>query len=136
MKILIAEDDRLTREGLVEVLSDEGYDVVSAPDGGAAVREFRSARPDFVCLDIMMPDQSGYEACRQIRAEAPDIPIIFISAKSEEIDLVGFELGADDFIAKPFGVRGRCPSERSPAAVTPESRKLASFRWTSADHPR
>ena len=106
MKILIAEDDRLTREGLVEVLSDEGFDVVSAPDGGAAVREFRTTRPDFVCLDIMMPDQSGYEACRQIRAEAPDIPIIFISAKSEEIDrLVGFELGADDFIAKPFGVR-------------------------------
>ncbi len=106
MKILIAEDDRLTREGLVEVLRDDGFDVVSASDGGAAVCEFRAAQPDFVCLDIMMPNQSGYEACRQIRAEAPDIPIIFISAKSEEIDrLVGFELGADDFIAKPFGVR-------------------------------
>ncbi|MBI1310390.1 response regulator [bacterium] len=127
MKILIAEDDRLTREGLVEVLRDEGYDVVSAPDGGAAVREFRSSRPDFVCLDIMMPDQSGYEACRQIRAEVPDIPIIFISAKSEEIDrLVGFELGADDFIAKPFGVREvvarvravarRCYSRKAPLA--------------------
>ncbi|MHC4875396.1 MAG: response regulator transcription factor [Planctomycetota bacterium] len=127
MKILIAEDDRLTREGLVEVLRDEGYDVVSASDGGAAVREFRTAQPDFVCLDIMMPDQSGYEACRQIRAEAPDIPIIFISAKSEEIDrLVGFELGADDFIAKPFGVREvvarvravarRCFSRKEPEA--------------------
>ena len=130
MKILIAEDDRLTREGLVEVLSDEGYDVVSAPDGGAAVREFRTTRPDFVCLDIMMPDQSGYEACRQIRAEAPDIPIIFISAKSEEIDrLIGFELGADDFIAKPFGVREvvarvRAVARRCYARKAPEAREF------------
>ena len=130
MKILIAEDDRLTREGLVEVLSDEGYDVVSAPDGGAAVREFRATRPDFVCLDIMMPDQSGYEACRQIRAEAPDIPIIFISAKSEEIDrLVGFELGADDFIAKPFSVREvvarvRAVARRCYARKAPEAREF------------
>ncbi len=106
MKILIAEDDRFTRDGLVEVLQTEGYDVVAAADGTSALLEFRSHRPDFVCLDIMMPRQSGYEACRAIRAEAPDIPIIFISAKAEEVDrLVGFELGADDFITKPFSVR-------------------------------
>lgn len=106
MKILIAEDDSLTREGLAEVLVAEGYDVVAVADGAAAVRQFRSHRPDLVCLDVMMPDQSGYEACRQIRSDAPDVPIIFITAKAEEIDrLVGFELGADDYIPKPFGVR-------------------------------
>lgn len=106
MKVLIAEDDRHTREGLVEVLQSEGYDVVSAGDGKTALKLFHEARPDFVCLDIMMPAASGYEVCKSIRSESPDLPIIFISAKAEEIDrLVGFELGADDFIIKPFSVR-------------------------------
>ena len=106
MKVLIAEDDRFTRDGLVELLSGEGYHVLSAADGTQAVATFRLHRPDFVCLDIMMPSQSGYDACRAIRAEAPDVPIIFISAKSQEMDrLVGFDVGADDFITKPFSVR-------------------------------
>jgi two-component system, OmpR family, alkaline phosphatase synthesis response regulator PhoP len=106
MKVLIAEDDRFTREGLVEVLAAEGFDVIAASDGMQAVTQFRLHKPDFVCLDIMMPSQSGYEACRTIRADSPDIPIIFISAKSEEMDrLVGFDIGADDFITKPFSVR-------------------------------
>jgi two-component system, OmpR family, alkaline phosphatase synthesis response regulator PhoP len=106
MKILVAEDDRLTREGLVEVLTNEGYTVVAVSDGHEAIREFRVEQPDFVCLDIMMPRQSGFEACSAIRAEAPHVPIIFLSAKAEERDrLVGFELGADDFIVKPFSIR-------------------------------
>ena len=106
MKVLIAEDDRFTREGLAELLEGEGYQVVTAQDGTEAVREFLSHKPDFVCLDIMMPGQSGYEACRNIRAASPDVPIIFISAKAEEMDrLVGFDVGADDFIAKPFSVK-------------------------------
>jgi len=106
MKVLIAEDDRFTREGLVEVLEGEGYRVVVAVDGSEAIQLFQQQSPDFVCLDIMMPGRSGYEACRAIRAQSPDVPIIFISAKAEEFDrLVGFELGADDFIVKPFSVR-------------------------------
>ena len=106
MKVLIAEDDRYTRDGLTELLEGEGYQVVAAGNGTDAVRQFRSEKPDFVCLDIMMPGQSGYEACRSIRAASPDVPIIFISAKAEEVDrLVGFDIGADDFIAKPFSVR-------------------------------
>lgn len=106
MKVLIAEDDRFTREGLVELLTSEGYDVVAAIDGQHAVDLFRQHRPDFVCLDIMMPLRSGYEACRTIRDEAPLVPIIFISAKSEEMDrLAGFDVGADDFISKPFSVK-------------------------------
>lgn len=106
MKVLIAEDDRLTREGLVEVLETEGYQVIAAVDGTDAVRRFVEDRPDFVCLDIMMPGRSGYEACRAIRASSATVPVIFISAKAEEFDrLVGFELGADDFIIKPFSLR-------------------------------
>ncbi len=106
MKVLIAEDDTLTRNGLAEVLRSEGYTVVTADSGYSALIQYEAHQPDFVCLDIMMPQQSGYEVCRKIRARAPDIPIIFISAKTEEGDkLAGFDLGADDFIEKPFGVR-------------------------------
>ena len=106
MKVLLAEDDELTRQGLAEVLASEGYLVIQASDGVAALEQFQADPPDFVCLDIMMPGQNGYDVCRSIRSTHPDMPIIFISAKSEEIDkVVGFELGADDFIIKPFGVR-------------------------------
>jgi DNA-binding response OmpR family regulator len=96
----------LTRQGLAEVLASEGYQVIQAADGATAIEQFRSNLPDFVCLDIMMPGRSGYDVCRSIRTTHPDLSIIFISAKPEEIDkVVGFELGADDFIVKPFGVR-------------------------------
>ena len=106
MKVLLAEDDPLIREGLAEILRLEGYRVVPAGDGESALELFESESPDFVCLDIMMPKASGYDVCRRMRATRPEVPIIFISAKSEEIDkVVGLELGADDFIVKPFGVK-------------------------------
>ncbi len=106
MKVLVAEDDRLTREGLMEILAREGYEPVGATNGEEALRLFRSEQPDFVCLDIMMPGLSGYEVCKRLRDEDAELPIIFISAKSEEIDkVVGLELGADDFIMKPFGIQ-------------------------------
>ena len=106
MKVLVAEDDQFTRDGLVEVLKEEGYEVAMAADGDAAIQLFNQFRPDFVCLDIMMPGASGYEVCKSIRNMDAELPIVFISAKSEEIDkLVGFELGADDFITKPFSLK-------------------------------
>ena len=106
MKVLIAEDDRNIRAGLEEILQDQGYETVVAEDGTQALALFRSESPNFICLDIMMPGVDGYEVCREIRRDDPAVPIIFISAKSEEIDkVVGLELGADDFILKPFGVR-------------------------------
>jgi len=105
MKILIAEDDINIRNGLNDILSNEGYNVITTTDGNEAVAQFKASSPDFIILDIMMPNLSGYEACKQIRKIDEDIPIIFLSAKSEEIDKVlGLELGADDFITKPFGV--------------------------------
>lgn len=106
MRVLVAEDDRHTREGLIEILEAEGYQVVAARDGKEALELFERERPDFVCLDVMMPGASGYDVCKQIRARDASVPLIFISAKSEEIDKVlGLELGADDFVVKPFGVK-------------------------------
>jgi len=106
MKVLLAEDDRHIREGLAAILAAEGYEAVTAVDGREALARFIADGPHFVLLDIMMPGQSGYDVCKAIRARNPDVPIIFISAKSEEIDRVlGLELGADDFIVKPFGVK-------------------------------
>lgn len=106
MKVLIAEDDRNIRLGLDEILREEGYRTVLAEDGKEALELYLRESPDFLCLDIMMPGLSGYEVCREIRRRDADVPIVFISAKSEEIDRVlGLELGADDYILKPFGVR-------------------------------
>ncbi len=105
MRVLVAEDDLNIRAGLVEVLEREGYETLAAADGAEALALYRRESPDFLCLDIMMPGMDGYQVCREIRRDDPDTPIIFISAKSEEVDrVVGLELGADDFILKPFGV--------------------------------
>lgn len=106
MKVLIAEDDRAMREGIAEILEGEGYEVIVAADGRAALDRFREAGPDFVLLDIMMPELNGYDVCREVRRADKDVPIVFLSAKSEEIDKVlGLELGADDYVMKPFGMR-------------------------------
>jgi len=106
MKILIAEDDVYTRSGLAEVFRTEGFEVVEAKDGSEALELYKSEGPDFVCLDIMMPGMNGYEVCREIRKKNEEVPVLFLSAKAEEIDkVVGLELGADDYIVKPFGIR-------------------------------
>jgi two-component system alkaline phosphatase synthesis response regulator PhoP len=104
MKILVAEDDPLTREALIACLEGEGFVVIAAADGHEALALWQSESPDLVCLDIMMPRLDGYEVCRRIRAARSRVPVVFLSAKNEEIDVVvGLELGADDFVRKPFG---------------------------------
>ncbi|TWU07216.1 Alkaline phosphatase synthesis transcriptional regulatory protein SphR [Symmachiella macrocystis] len=106
MKVLVAEDDTLIRRAVVEVLADEGYQVLQASDGQTALTLFHEHRPDFVFLDVMMPEVNGFDVCRKLRDADAEVPIVFISAKSEEVDkVVGLELGADDFIVKPFGVK-------------------------------
>jgi len=106
VKVLVAEDDKHIREGLIELLQNEGYETIAVADGQQAIRDFDAESPDFICLDIMMPGVNGYDVCREIRKRNQEMPIIFITAKSEEIDkVIGLELGADDFITKPFGVR-------------------------------
>ncbi|WP_299178449.1 response regulator transcription factor [uncultured Neptuniibacter sp.] len=106
MKVLIAEDDLNIRLGLSDLLSDEGYECIEAVDGEQAVTLYSAAQPDLILLDIMMPKLDGYSVCRKIRQLDETVPVIFITAKSEEIDQVlGLELGADDYIKKPFGTR-------------------------------
>jgi two-component system, OmpR family, alkaline phosphatase synthesis response regulator PhoP len=104
MKILLADDDPLTLDGLQASVSPEGFSTLLARDGREALALWEQHRPDVLCLDIMMPHVDGYEVCRRVRAADPHVPVLFLSAKSEEIDVVvGLQLGADDFIRKPFG---------------------------------
>jgi DNA-binding response OmpR family regulator len=104
-KILIAEDDANIRLGLVATLESEGYAVTSASDGAQALRLFPQEKFDLVVLDIMMPKASGYDVCRDLRARGARVPVLFLTAKGEEIDkVVGLKLGADDYVTKPFGV--------------------------------
>ena len=106
MKVLIVEDDKHTRQGLKEILEMEGYSVITAENGDAGLKLFKQEHPEFICLDIMMPKINGFDGCKAIRKLNASVPIIFISAKSEEIDkVVGLELGADEFITKPFGIK-------------------------------
>jgi len=104
-RILVAEDDTRIREGLVDLLSSEGYRVTAAGDGSEAEQQLEKVSFDLAILDIMMPGKSGYDLCRDIRAGGSQIPIIMLTAKGEEIDkVVGLKMGADDYITKPFGV--------------------------------
>ena len=104
MTILLAEDDPVTREAVSELLEGDGHRVIAAKNGLEAIDCWKVHRPGLVLLDIMMPGASGYEVCRAIRRDDRRTPIVFLSAKSEEVDVVlGLELGADDFLRKPFG---------------------------------
>lgn len=104
-RILVAEDDGNIRNGLVDTLESEGYEVVAAEDGDEALATFANRAFDLVVLDIMMPKTSGYDVCRAIRAGNEDVPIIMLTAKGEEVDkVVGLQLGADDYVTKPFGL--------------------------------
>jgi len=103
--ILVVEDETILRETLAEALESEGYRVVTAADGREALVEFRAEHPDLVLLDLMLPELSGIEVCRIIRAESA-VPIVMLTAKDSELDkVVGLELGADDYVTKPFSLR-------------------------------
>ena len=103
--ILVVDDETTLRETLVEALEMEGYRAVAAADGRAALETFRAERPDLVLLDLMLPELSGVEVCRILRAESA-VPIIMLTAKDSEVDkVVGLELGADDYVTKPFSPR-------------------------------
>jgi DNA-binding response OmpR family regulator len=103
--ILVVDDEPTQREMLAEALEAEGFTIVTAADGRAALLKFRESRPDLVLLDLMLPELSGIEVCRIIRAES-GVPILMLTAKDSELDkVVGLELGADDYVTKPFSLR-------------------------------
>ena len=102
MKILIVDDEQLIREVIKEYSSIEGYEVDEAENGKIAVEKALRNNYDLIIMDIMMPKEDGYQACKEIR-KLKNVPIIILSARGEEYDkLIGFEIGIDDYITKPF----------------------------------
>ena len=105
MKILVVEDDPVILETVQYNLQKQGYEVSTAADGRAALEVARREKPDLIILDVMLPHLDGFEVCRILRREM-NVPIIMLTAKSDEVDkVVGLEMGADDYMTKPFSMR-------------------------------
>jgi two-component system phosphate regulon response regulator PhoB len=136
-RVLVVEDDEGIREMLKYNLSSAGFSVQEASDGASGLRTARSAQPDLILLDLMLPGMSGFDFCRALR-KTSRVPIIMITAKDAEVDkIVGLELGADDYITKPFSVREvlarvnavlrrAAPDANEPRAI-PERDSLGNF---------
>jgi DNA-binding response OmpR family regulator len=104
--VVVVEDDPAILQGLHESLRLERYDVLTASDGETGYRLARERKPDLVILDLMLPKMGGFEICRKLRAEAFTAPILMLTARGDEADRVlGLDLGADDYVTKPFSVR-------------------------------
>ena len=104
-RVLLVEDEESYREATSYMLRREGYDVVAAADGRTGLDEFARAGADIVLLDLMLPGLSGVEVCRQLR-QVSSVPVIMVTARDSEIDkVVGLEIGADDYVTKPFSHR-------------------------------
>ncbi len=104
-RVLIADDDREIVRTVRAYLEDSGFEVSAAHDGSSALAAFHNERPDLIVLDVMMPELDGLEVVRTIRRQS-DVPIIMLTARVEEMDrLIGLELGADDYVTKPFSPR-------------------------------
>jgi DNA-binding response OmpR family regulator len=138
--ILVVDDEPTLRETLAEALEQDGLRVVTAADGREALEQFRAEQPDLVLLDLMLPHVSGIEVCRIMRRESA-VPIVMLTAKDSEIDkVVGLELGADDYVTKPFSLRELMARIRSqlrrldgpasgPGATAPTEREAGSIAF-------
>ncbi len=105
-RILIVEDEPAMVAGLRDNFEYEGYEVISAADGVEGLERALAEAPDLVVLDVMMPRLSGLDVCKQLKSSKPQLPIIMLTARGQEIDkVVGLELGADDYVTKPFSIR-------------------------------
>jgi DNA-binding response OmpR family regulator len=126
ISVLVVEDDPKTRQTLVLYLEHAGFAVAQAADGPAALAQAALVRPDLVVLDRMLPGLDGLEVCRRLRADGP-LPVIFLTARATEEDrLEGLDLGADDYVVKPFSpkelvARVRAVLRRAPGAGLPEA---------------
>jgi DNA-binding response OmpR family regulator len=127
--VLVVDDEPIVREVVVRYLAREGHDTLEAADGAAARNEIERSDPDLVVLDVMLPGLDGLELCRWIRRRS-ELPVIMLTARGDEADrIVGLELGADDYVTKPFSPRELAARVRSvlrrSTAVTPPEEKLA-----------
>jgi DNA-binding response OmpR family regulator len=137
--ILIVEDNAAHVRALTDQFSDLGHKVTSARDGESGLRLALEVRPDVLILDIMLPRKSGYEVCAAIRAQGLDFPILMLTAKDQEDDVVqGLELGADDYVTKPFRVNeltARVNALLRRNTVVPQAiRRFGDFELNSASH--
>ena len=130
LKILLVDDDPNIRRLVELYLKKEGFEVVTAARGDEAVHAYKSANPNLILLDIMLPGMDGWQVCREIRKES-NVPIIMLTAKDETFDKVlGLELGADDYVAKPFDMkelvaRIKAVTRRFQNAEAPEKKELS-----------
>ena len=135
-KILVVDDKKELRELLKSYLTPEGFNVVEASDGQEALYVARHEKPDLIILDLMMPEMGGYEFMRPYSREA-DTPIIILTAKLEESDKVlGLELGADDYVTKPFSMRELTARVRAVLRRAAKSRPRTRYPACGRDHPR
>jgi DNA-binding response OmpR family regulator len=138
--VLVVDDDSLVRKAIRLTCESEGYAVTEVERGNDALGAIEAVRPDIVLLDLMLPDQSGFDICREIRRAGHRMPVVILSAKNEEIDVVlGLEIGADDYIQKPFRPRellarlaAHLRKVNEPAARNGEARRLV-FRGLVID---
>ena len=132
-KILVVEDDPNLLETLRYNLHKEGYDVITASDGEQAIKVARKDKPDLILLDIMLPGMNGFEVCRVLRKEMA-VPILMLTARTDETDkIVGLEIGADDYMTKPFSMRElmarvRAMLRRTKMAEVPQAGKTTSIK--------
>jgi DNA-binding response OmpR family regulator len=127
--ILVVEDDPSIQRGLELNLQVEGYSVITASDGDTGLKLALERRPDIVLLDVMLPKLSGFDICRQLRKQGLTMPIILLTAKTQEIDkIMGLELGADDYVTKPFSVG------EVVARVNAAMRRSKRFETSEADY--
>jgi two-component system OmpR family response regulator len=139
MKILVVDDDPRLRELLAIALQRAGFTVIAASDGQQALTHAAREAPDLVVLDVGLPELDGFEVCRRLRARA-DTPILFLTARADEVDrVVGLELGADDYVTKPFSprelvARVRAILKRAGAAAAPGPLRHGSIKVDAAAH--
>jgi len=134
-KVLVVEDDAAISFGLEKNLKFEGYEVIVASEGETGLRRAIDERPDLIILDIMLPRINGFEICEILRKKKIDVPVIFLSAKSQEVDkIMGFDLGGDDYITKPFSVREILARVKTVLRrVQAEERETAAFGEVQVD---
>jgi two-component system alkaline phosphatase synthesis response regulator PhoP len=136
-RILIVEDEPNMVAGLRDNFEFEGYDVITAPDGVAGLERALTEDPDLVILDVMMPRMSGLDVCKQLKTKRPSVPIIMLTARGQEVDkVVGLELGADDYVTKPFSIRellARVKAVLRRSTTAPKEQEKYSFGEVEVD---
>jgi DNA-binding response OmpR family regulator len=136
-KILIVEDEAKMATGLKDNFEYEGYQVIIASNGEEGLERALADSPDLILLDVMMPKKSGLDVCKELKVKRPSVPIIILTARSQEVDkIIGLELGADDYVTKPFSIRellARVKAILRRAHALPKEQETYSFGEVAVD---